>query len=153
MEKKIITAAVLLALLVAAAVVYAHGGAYGKKGPWRDSTCNATKSQWLNATWTVDTRQIKIVGEGIEASLDVEVVAKDSSRGIIVGGSGYVKLGDATYTVKTIHGRVDSIKSQFVIYTGSELIVIKYGNGQYSAVVKVLGQPGYKVYRGAAQIQ
>ena len=153
MRTKVFVAAALLALMVAAAVVYAHGDAYGKKGPWRDSTWNATKSQWLNATWTVDTRQIKIVGEGIEASLDVEVVAKDWSRGIIVGGSGYVKLGDATYIVKTIHGRVDSKKSQFVIYTGSELIVIKYGNGQYSAVVKILGQPGYKVYRGAAQIQ
>jgi hypothetical protein len=167
MNKWLVAAGVLAVLLVAA-VAFAHGhGArgsdwWGSKG-WKDVGGKAGKKGadgWgrgagcgANVTLSVATRQVFISGDGIKAELTVDVVGVNVTRfGRVVYGTGSVELGGVSYTAKSVAGFLGGDAARFTIYTGNAIIKIKYYNGRYYAVVKPLGTAGYQRFNGTATL-
>lgn len=174
--KKLLTVGIVAAVLAAAALAYAGhwGSAYPARwGPGYEPAhypptyyghrpCppghlpGARRGGgWLNATLYSTTRQLTISGAGVEASLSVDVVNRNASSpyGAVVYGSGVVKLGDGTYTAKSVYGHVGPYGAELRIYTGRELIYLRYREDRYWAVVKTLGEPGARVYNGTASLK
>ena len=166
MNKWLVVAGVLAVLLVAA-VAFAHGyGArgsdwWGSKG-WKDvggKACKKGADGWgrgagyANVTLNVATRQVSIYGDGIKAELTVDVVGINVTRfGRVVYGTGTVELGGVSYTAKSVAGFLGGDAARFTIYTGNAIIKIKYYNGMYYAVVKPLGAAGLQRYNGTATL-
>ncbi|RFA95666.1 hypothetical protein [Pyrobaculum aerophilum] len=107
-----------------------------------------------NITLYTTSRQLTITGDGINVALNVDVVNANATSpyGRIVYGTGTVQLGGNTYTAKSVYGAVKPWGAKLTVYTGNELVVIKYFNGQYLAVVKTFGQQGYQSYNGTATL-
>jgi hypothetical protein len=119
MNKWLIAAGVLAVLLIAA-VAFAHGhGArgsdwWGSKAGWKDVGGKGWKdgAGWgraagcgANVTLSVATRQVSISGDGIKAALTVDVVGVNVTRfGRVVYGTGSVELGGVSYTAKSVAG-------------------------------------------------
>mgnify|MGYP001772597964 CR=1 FL=1 len=171
MKKLLIVIGAALAL---AAAVYAAGWhAGGAKARWCDnSTAWHLPAAWGHGGWAkpsiawkrggfanvtlyVSTRQVTISGDGISAQLTVDVVNRNttSTAGRVVYGTGTVTLGGATYNAKTVYGVVGNNTARLKIYTGDAIISLLYKNGQYYAVVKPLGKPGYERFNGTAVLQ
>jgi len=166
MSKWLIVAGVLAVLLVAA-VAFAHGyGArdsdwWGSKG-WKDVGGKAGKkgAGWgrgagcgANVTLSVATRQVTISGDGIKAVLTVDVVGVNVTRfGRVVYGTGSVELGGVSYTAKSVAGFLGGNAADLTIYTGNALIKVMYHNGRYYAVVKPLGTAGFQRFNGTATL-
>jgi len=165
-SKWLIVAGVLAVLLVAA-VAFAHGyGArgsdcWGSKG-WKDVGGKAGKKDagWgrgagcgANVTLSVATRQVTISGDGIKAELTVDVVGVNVTRfGRVVYGTGSVELGGVSYTAKSVAGFLGGNAADLTIYTGNALIKVMYHNGRYYAVVKPLGTAGFQRFNGTATL-
>jgi hypothetical protein len=168
MNKWLVAAGVLAVLLIAA-VAFAHGhGArgsdwWGSKG-WKDVGGKAGKKGadgWggggagcgANVTLSVATRQVSISGDGIKAELTVDVVGVNVTRfGRVVYGTGSVELGGVSYTAKSVAGFLGGDAARFTIYTGNAIIKIKYYNGMYYAVVKPLGTAAFQQFNGTATL-
>ncbi len=166
MNKWLIAAGVLAVLLVAA-VAFAHGhGArgsdwWGSKG-WKDVGGKADKKGadgwgrgvgYANVTLNVAIRQVTISGDGIKAVLTVDVVGVNVTRfGRVVYGTGSVELGGVSYTAKSVAGFLGGNAADLTIYTGNALIKVMYHNGRYYAVVKPLGTAGYQRFNGTATL-
>jgi hypothetical protein len=165
---KRLTAAGVLAVLLIAAVAFAHdygaregGDWWGSKG-WKDVGGKGWKdgAGWgraagrgANVTLSVATRQITISGDGIRAVLTVDVVGVNVTRfGRVVYGTGSVELGGVLYTAKSVAGFLGRNAARFTIYTGSALIKIMYHNGMHYAVVKPLDTAGYQQFNGTATL-
>ena len=167
MNKWLIAAGVLAVLLVAA-VAFAHGhGArgsdwWGSKTGWKDVGGKAGKkgadgwrrgAGYANVTLNVATRQVTISGDGIKAAFTVDVVGVNVTKfGRVVYGTGTVELGGVSYTAKSVAGFLGGDAARFTIYTGSAIIKIKYYNGMYYAVVKPLGTAGFQRFNGTATL-
>jgi hypothetical protein len=168
MNKWLIAAGVLAVLLVAA-VAFAHGhGArgsdwWGSKAGWKDVGGKAGKKGpdgWgraagcgANVTLSVATRQVTISGDGIKAAFTVDVVGVNVTKfGRVVYGTGAVELGGVSYTAKSVTGFLGRNVAELTIYTGNALIRIMYHNGRYYAVVKPLGKPGFQRFNGTATL-
>ena len=166
MSKWLVVAGVLAVLLVAA-VAFAHG--YGARGSdwwgtkgWKDVGGKGWKdgAGWrqgagcgANVTLSVDTRQVTISGDGIKVALTVDVVGVNVTKfGRVVFGTGSVELGGVLYTAKSVAGFLGGDAAHFTIYTGSALIKIMYHNGRYYAVVKPLGTAGFQRFNGTATL-
>jgi len=166
MNKWLIAAGVLAVLLIAA-VVFAHG--YGARGGdwwgsngWKDVGGKGWKdgAGWrqragcgANVTLSVATRQVSISGDGIKAALTVDVVGVNVTRfGRVVFGTGSVELGGVFYTAKSVAGFLGGDAARFTIYTGNAIIKIKYYNGMYYAVVKPLGTAAFQQFNGTATL-
>lgn len=170
MKWKIVGVALAVALLVAAvALVQARGAGWGEKpaaGPaWGNGKWGAANKtgcpvgvarhgRFLNTTLYTTTRDLSITGDGLSISLKVDVVNANATSpyGRIVYGTGTVTIGGATYSAKSVAGMVGPRGADLRIYTGDALIAIRYFNGKYYAVVKPLGQPGYKTYTSNATL-
>jgi hypothetical protein len=167
MNKWLVAAGVLAVLLVAA-VAFAHGhGArgsdwWGSKG-WKDVGVKAGKKGadgWgrgagcgANVTLSVATRQITISGDGIKAAFTVDVVGVNVTQfGRVVYGTGSVELGGVSYTAKSVAGFLGGDAARFTIYTGNAIIKIKYYNGMYYAVVKPLDMAAFQRFNGTATL-
>jgi hypothetical protein len=166
MNKWLVVAGVLAVLLVAA-VAFAHGHGtrgsdwWGTKG-WKDVGGKAGKKGadgwgrgvgYVNVTLSVATRQVTISGDGIKAVLTVDVVGVNVTKfGRVVYGTGSVELGGVLYTAKSVAGFLGGDAARFTIYTGNAIIEIKYRNGMYYAVVKPLGTAGFQQFNGAATL-
>ncbi len=173
MNKWLVAAGVLAVLLIAA-VAFAHGHGprggdwWGTKG-WKDVGGKAGKKGAYgltrplppaDVTLNVATRQVTISGDGIKVVLTVDVVGVDVTRfGRVVYGTGTVELGGVSYTVKSVTGSLGVDAARFTIYTGNAIIEIKYHdgryyyhNGMYYAVVKPLGTAGYQQFSGTATL-
>jgi len=166
MNKWLIAAGVLAVLLVAA-VVFAHGyGArggdwWGSKG-WKDVGGKAGKKGadgwgrgvgYVNVTLSVATRQVSISGDGIKAEFAVDVVGVNVTRfGRVVYGTSSVELGGVSYTAKSVAGFLGGGVARFTVYTGNAIIRIKYYNGMYYAVVKPLGMAAFQRFNGTATL-
>ena len=162
---KWLIAAGVLAVLLVAAVAFAHGhGArdsdwWGSKG-WKDVGGKAGKKGagwgrggYVNVTLNVATRQVTISGDGIKAALTVDVVGVNVTKfGRVVYGTGTVELGGVSYTAKSVAGFLGGDAARFTIYTGNAIIKIKYYGGMYYAVVKPLGTAGYQQFSGTATL-
>jgi len=157
MEGKVLVLAVAV-LVAAVGFAYAHGVWGGKdvgvKG-WKgvgESVAGCRGGWFANVTLYSATRQLSISGDGINVALVVDVVNRNASSpyGRIVYGAGTVQLGGVTYTVKSVAGGVGPRGVHLNVYTGSELIVIRYLDGRYYAVVKPLGAAGLQRYNGTA---
>jgi hypothetical protein len=163
-----LVAAGVLAVLLIAAVAFAHGhGArgsnwWGTKG-WKDVGGKAGKKGadgWgrgagcgANVTLSVAIRQVSISGDGIKAELTVDVVGVNVTRfGRVVYGTGSVELGGVLYTAKSVAGFLGGDAARFTIYTGNAIIKVKYYNGMYYAVVKPLGTAGFQRFNGTATL-
>lgn len=122
--------------------------------PHRPSGCTPTRGERRNSTLYVSTRQLYISGSGIDAVLTVDLVSRNATSiyGVVVYGTGTVKLGNNTYVAKSVSGVVAPKFVMVRIYTGRELIFITYHNGRYKAVVKLLGAPGAQIYSGTASL-
>jgi hypothetical protein len=167
MNKWLVAAGVLAVLLVAA-VAFAHGhGArgsdwWGSKAGWKDVGGKAGKkgadgwgrgAGYANVTLSVATRQVTISGDGIKAVLTVDVVGVNVTKfGRVVYGTGSVELGGVSYTAKSVAGFLGGNAARFTIYTGNAIIKIKYYNGMYYAVVKPLGTAGFQRFNGTATL-
>jgi len=165
---KWLVAAGVLALLLVAAVAFAHDyGArgsdwWGSKAGWKDVGGKAGKkgadgwgrgAGYANVTLSVATRQVTISGDGIKAVLTVDVVGVNVTRfGRVVYGTGSVELGGVSYTAKSVAGFLGGDAARFTIYTGNAIIKIKYYNGMYYAVVKPLGTAGFQRFNGTATL-
>jgi hypothetical protein len=142
-------------VLLTAALAYAVGGwGHGwKKGAgmpggapvWREGA-------YWNATLYSATRQLTLSGDGVEASLTVDVVSRDASvsYGRIVYGTGVVKLGGVSYEAKSVFGVLGQDALRLTVYTGQEVIMVRYFNGTYFAVVKPFGTTGCQRFGGSA---
>jgi hypothetical protein len=166
MNKWLVAAGVLAVLLIAA-VAFAHGhGArgsnwWGTKG-WKDVGGKAGKKGadgwgrgvgYVNVTLSVAIRQVSISGDGIKAELTVDVVGVNVTRfGRVVYGTGSVELGGVSYTAKSVAGFLGGDAARFTIYTGNAIIKIKYHNGMYYAVVKPLGTAAFQQFNGTATL-
>jgi hypothetical protein len=166
MNKWLIAAGVLAVLLIAA-VAFAHGhGArgnnwWGTKG-WKDVGGKAGKKGadgwgrgvgYVNVTLNVATRQASISGDGIKVVFTVDVVGVNVTRfGRVVYGTGSVELGGVSYTAKSVAGSLGGDAARFTIYTGNAIIKIKYYNGMYYAVVKPLGTAAFQQFNGTATL-
>jgi hypothetical protein len=166
MNKWLVAAGVLAVLLVAA-VAFAHGhGArgsdwWGSKG-WKDVGGKAGEkgadgwgraAGYANVTLSVAIRQVSISGDGIKAELTVDVVGVNVTKfGRVVYGTGTVELGGVSYTAKSVAGFLGGDAARFTIYTGNAIIKIKYYNGMYYAVVKPLGTAGFQQFNGTATL-
>jgi hypothetical protein len=164
---KWLTAAGVLAVLLIAAVAFAHGyGArgsdwWGSKG-WKDVGGKGWNdgAGWgraagcgANVTLSVATRQVSISGDGIKAAFTVDVVGVNVTRfGRVVYGTGSVELGGVSYTAKSVAGFLGGNAADLTIYTGNAMIKIKYYNGMYYAVVKPLGTAGFQRFNGTATL-
>lgn len=167
MNKWLVAAGVLAVLLVAA-VAFAHGhGArgsdwWGSKAGWKDVGGKAGKkgadgwgrgAGYANVTLSVATRQVTISGDGIKAVLTVDVVGVNVTKfGRVVYGTGSVELGGVSYTAKSVAGFLGGDAARLTIYTGNAIIKIKYYNGMYYAVVKPLGTAGFQRFNGTATL-
>jgi hypothetical protein len=162
-----LVAAGVLAVLLVAAVAFAHG--YGARGSdwwgtkgWKDVGGKAGKkgadgwgrgTGYANVTLNVATRQVTLSGDGIKAVLTVDVVGVNGTRfGRVVYGTGSVELGGVSYTAKSVAGFLGGDAARFTIYTGNAIIMIKYYKGRYYAVVKPLGTAGYQQFNGTAAL-
>jgi len=165
MNKPLIAAGVLAVLLIAA-VAFAHGhGArdsdwWGTKG-WKDVGVKAGKKGagwgrgvgYVNVTLNVATRQVTISGDGIKAELTVDVVGVNVTQfGRVVYGTGTVELGGVSYTAKSVAGFLGGDAARLTIYTGNAIIKIKYYGGMYYAKVKPLGTAGFQRFSGTATL-
>ncbi len=135
---KWLTAAGMLAVLLIAAVAFAHGyGArgsdwWGPKAGWKDVGGKAGKkgadgwgrgADYANVTLSVATRQVFISGDGIKAVFAVDVVGVNVMRfGRVVYGAGSVELGGVLYTAKSAAGFLGVDAARFTIYTGNAII-------------------------------
>ncbi len=167
MNKWLVAAGVLAVLLVAA-VAFAHGHEargsdwWGPKAGWKDVGGKAGKkgadgwgrgADYADVTLSVATRQVTISGDGIKAAFTVDVVGVNVTRfGRVVYGTGTVELGGVSYTAKSVAGFLGGNAARFTIYTGNAIIKIKYYNGMYYAVVKPLGTAGYQQFNGTATL-
>ena len=167
MNKWLVAAGVLAVLLVAA-VAFAHGhGArgsdwWGSKAGWKDFGGKGWKdgadgwgrgAGYANVTLSVATRQVTISGDGIKAVLTVDVVGVNVTKfGRVVYGTGSVELGGVSYTAKSVAGFLGGDAARLTIYTGNAIIKIKYYNGMYYAVVKPLGTAGFQRFNGTATL-
>jgi hypothetical protein len=166
MNKWLVVAGVLAVLLVAA-VAFAHG--YGARGSdwwgtkgWKDVGGKGWKDDagWgraagcgANVTLNVATRQVSISGDGIKAAFTVDVVGVNVTRfGRVVYGTGSVELGGVSYTAKSVAGFLGVNAADLTIYTGNALIKVMYHNGMYYAVVKPLGTAGFQRFNGTATL-
>jgi len=165
---KWLIAAGVLAVLLVAAVAFAHGhGArgsdwWGSKAGWKDVGGKAGKkgadgwgrgAGYANVTLSVATRQVTISGDGIKAVLTVDVVGVNVTKfGRVVYGTGSVELGGVSYTAKSVAGFLGGDAARLTIYTGNAIIKIKYYNGMYYAVVKPLGTAGFQRFNGTATL-
>ncbi|AET31799.1 hypothetical protein [Pyrobaculum ferrireducens] len=170
MKARTAALAVAAALVIAAAALaYAQNTANTAQVAAEKSTVkhwwHGAKSGWTaagrcggwgaNATLYAASRKLTMSGDGINVSLDVDVVNANATSpyGRVVYGTGTVQLGGNTYTAKSVYGAVGPRGARLTIYTGNALISLHYYNGQYRAVVKTLGQPGYATYNGTATLQ
>jgi len=165
---KWLAAAGVLAVLLIAAVAFAHGhGArgsdwWGSKAGWKDVGGKGWKdgAGWgraagcgANVTLSVATRQVSISGDGIKAAFTVDVVGVNVTRfGRVVYGTGSVELGGVSYTAKSVAGFLGGNVADLTIYTGNALIKVMYHNGRYYAVVKPLGAAGFQRFNGTATL-
>jgi hypothetical protein len=165
MNKWLVAAGVLAVLLVAA-VAFAHnhgaqgsdwwgskagwkdvGGKAGKKGP----TAGGGAGCGANVTLSVAARQVTISGDGIKAAFTVDVVGVNVTKfGRVVYGTGTVELGGVSYTAKSVAGLLGRNVAELTIYTGNALIKIMYHNGRYYAVVRPHDKPGFQRLNGTA---
>jgi hypothetical protein len=165
---KWLTAAGVLAVLLIAAVAFAHDYGtrgsdwWGSKAGWKDVGGKGWKdgAGWrqgagcgANVTLSVATRQVSISGDGIKVALTVDVVGVNVTKfGRVVYGTGSVELGGVSYTAKSVAGFLGGDAAHFTIYTGNALIKIMYHNGRYYAVVKPLGTAGFQRFNGTATL-
>ena len=165
MNKWLIAAGVLAVLLIAA-VAFAHG--YGARGSdwwgtkgWKDVGGKGWKDVagwrrgvgYANVTLSVAIRQVSISGDGIKAELTVDVVGVNVTKfGRVVYGTGSVELGGVSYTAKSVAGFLGGDAARFTIYTGNAIIKIRYYNGMYYAVVKPLGTAAFQQFNGTATL-
>ena len=163
---KWLTAAGVLAVLLIAAVAFAHS--YGARGSdwwgskgwkdvggkgWKDGAHWGRGAGYANVTLSVATRQVTISGDGIKAALTVDVVGVNVTKfGLVVYGTGTVELGGVSYTAKSVAGFLGGNVADLTIYTGNALIKVMYHNGRYHAVVKPLGATGLQRYNGTATL-
>ncbi|MCU7786389.1 hypothetical protein ODS41_00390 [Pyrobaculum sp. 3827-6] len=126
---------------------------HGAKGGW--TAAGRCGGRGANATLYAASRKLTISGDGINVSLNIDVVNANATSpyGRVVYGTGTVQLGGNTYTAKSVYGAVGPRGARLTIYTGDALISLHYYNGRYRAVVKTLGQPGYATYNGTATLQ
>lgn len=176
--KTVLVIAALALVAGIAAIAYAQGaqgntatswevkGGFGKgwEGHWAVGKAGRGAGGWetgkgcggryLNTTLYATTRQLTISGDGISVSLTVDVVNRNATSpyGRIIYGTGTVQLGGNTYTAKSVSGAVAPNGARITVYTGKELIAVRYYNGKYYAVVKTFGQPGYQSYNGTATL-
>jgi len=132
-----------------------HPPAAWGHGRWAKSSIAWKRGGLANATLYVSTRQVTISGDGISAQLTVDVVNRNatSTAGRVIYGTGTVTLGGTTYNAKTVYGVVGNNAAHLTIYTGDATVSLLYKNGQYYAVVKPLGKPGYQRFNGTATLQ
>lgn len=167
MKARITIAILAVALIVAAvAMAYAQNATGTTKTPaakagWRPEWHKGWAPRGVtgqckaaNITLYSTSRQLTITGDGINVALNVDVVNANATSpyGRIVYGTGTVQLGGNTYTAKSVYGAVGPRGATLTVYTGKELVVIRYFDGQYLAVVKTFGQQGYQRYNGTATL-
>jgi len=174
---------VFVAAVVAVALAIVVAQAYGFRGGWGVQQTNdrelpqkvgAKAWGWGKGVWEVKhggwargvkpcanitlystTRQLSIKGDGINATLTVDVVNKNATSpyGRIFYGSGTVELGEVEYSVKNVVGEVGPKGARLVMYASGALIHLAYHNGRYYAVVKPFGRPECLRYNGTATLQ
>ncbi|MFN7105569.1 MAG: hypothetical protein ACK4M3_03155, partial [Pyrobaculum sp.] len=107
---------------------------------------------WVNATLYVKTAHLSIAGDRITVALTVEVLTPDPTLpyGKVVYGSGDVVINGVRYVAKSIEGRTGRGHANLEIYTGRELVKIRYHKGYYVVEIRTLGKPGFEKYSGLA---
>ncbi len=167
---RLVLVAVVAVLIASVAFAYAHGawsnvgnevagkglGDVGKRGWGRGASPagGGCVGGVGNVTLYSSTRQLTISGDGINVALTVDVVGRNATEpyGRIVYGTGTIQLGGVAYTAKSVMGKVGSKGLHITVYTGRELIILRYLDGSYYAVVKTLGTAGYQRYNGTATL-
>jgi len=162
---KLVLVGLVAVLIATAAFAYAHGawsgaagkgwGEVGKRGWGHGAPAGGGCVGGVgNVTLYSSTRQLTISGDGINVALTVDVVGRNATEpyGRIVYGTGTIQLGGVAYTAKSVMGKVGSKGLHITVYTGRELIILRYLDGSYYAVVKTLGTAGYQRYNGTATL-